>query len=143
PITHLTAHTDSVTAAAWHPDGHQLATTSDDGSCIIWDPHTGQPITHLTAHTDSVTAAAWHPDGHQIAVGEGSGLIGLRRADGQLLRSMVAVRPRIPGLASHASWTPTTLDSCAGEAWRVLREETPAGTRPLQLPGLAYEPPEG
>ncbi|WP_158676359.1 NACHT domain-containing protein, partial [Tessaracoccus sp. OH4464_COT-324] len=67
PVAFVPGHTSGVTAAAWHPGGHRIATTSWDGSCIIWDPHTGQQLTRLTAHTRAVTAAAWHPDGHQLA----------------------------------------------------------------------------
>ena len=60
-------HTSRVTGAAWHPDGDRIATTSYDGTCIIWNPHTGKKITTLTGHTHTVTGAAWHPDGDRIA----------------------------------------------------------------------------
>jgi len=60
-------HTSRVTGVAWHPSGDLIATTSWDGTCIIWNPHTGKPITTLTGHTDWVTGIAWHPDGDLIA----------------------------------------------------------------------------
>ena len=59
-----------VTAAAFTPDGHTLATASDDGTAILWDltnpthPRLGDP---LTGHTDSVTAVAFAPDGRTLA----------------------------------------------------------------------------
>ena len=56
-----------MTGAAWHPDGNLIATTSNDCTCIIWNPHTAEPITTLTGHTHTVTGAAWHPDGDRIA----------------------------------------------------------------------------
>ena len=60
-------HTSWVTGITWHPDGDLIATTSEDGTCIIWNPHTGQKLTTLTSHTSFVTGVAWHPDGGLIA----------------------------------------------------------------------------
>ena len=60
-------HTNWVTGVAWHPDGDLIATTSDDGTCIIWNPHTTEKITTLTGHTDWMIGVAWHPDGDLIA----------------------------------------------------------------------------
>ena len=60
-------HTSAVTGVAWQPDGDLIATTSWDGTCIIWNPHTTEKITTLTGHTDWVTGVAWHPTGDLIA----------------------------------------------------------------------------
>ena len=60
-------HTSRVTGVAWHPDGDLIATTSWDGTCIIWDPDTAEKLTTLTGHTNTVTGIAWHPDGDRIA----------------------------------------------------------------------------
>ena len=60
-------HTGAVTGLAWHPDGDLIATTSHDGTCIIWNPHTGEVVTTLTDHTNTVTGVAWHPTGDLIA----------------------------------------------------------------------------
>ena len=60
-------HIHIVTGVAWHPDGDLIATTSHDGTCIIWNPHTAEKLTTLTDHTRAVTGAAWHPDGDLIA----------------------------------------------------------------------------
>ncbi|EPH05514.1 hypothetical protein HMPREF1531_00943, partial [Propionibacterium sp. oral taxon 192 str. F0372] len=40
----LKGHTRSVTAVAWSPDASRLATTSRDGTCIIWNPTTGDQL---------------------------------------------------------------------------------------------------
>ena len=56
-----------MTGVAWRPDGDLIATTSTDGTCIIWNPHAAEPITTLTGHTNKVTGVAWHPDGTHLA----------------------------------------------------------------------------
>ena len=61
------SHTGAVTGLAWHPDGDFIATTSNDGTCIIWNPNTAEPITTLTGHTHEITGVAWHPSGDLIA----------------------------------------------------------------------------
>ena len=60
-------HATSVINVAWHPSGNLIATTSYDGTCVIWDSHTAEIITTLTGHTDWVNAVAWHPSGELIA----------------------------------------------------------------------------
>ena len=131
-----------MTEVAWHPDGNLIATTSNDHTCIIWNPHTGKPITTLTDHTRAVTGVAWHPTGDLIATADASGLIRISHVDGTLERAFVSVRPRVPGVESYASWTSEGLDVLEGEAWRVLRVPEPGGgSRRLELPGLSYEPP--
>ena len=131
-----------VTGVAWSPDGTHLATTSNDHTCIIWNPNTRKPITTLTGHTSRVTGVAWRPTGDLIATADASGLIRISHLDGTLERAFISVRPRVPGVESYASWTSEGLDVLEGEAWRVLRVPEPGGgSRRLELPGLSYEPP--
>jgi WD40 repeat protein len=67
----LTGHTGGVTAVAFAPDGHTLATASADETVLLWDVsdpaqprRLGDP---LTGHTHAVTAVAFAPDGHTLA----------------------------------------------------------------------------
>ncbi|MFE5021772.1 hypothetical protein ACFRAO_00195 [Streptomyces sp. NPDC056656] len=68
------AHTSLVNSLAFSPDGHTLATGSDDDTVRLWnitDPsHVSQvtdPKKPLTGHTGPVQAVAFSPDGHILA----------------------------------------------------------------------------
>ena len=39
-----TGHTGPLNGVAWSSDGSLLATVGDDHTCVIWNPHTGDPV---------------------------------------------------------------------------------------------------
>jgi WD40 repeat protein len=43
----LQGHTQIVTSVAFSPDGHTLASGSEDGTIKLWNPHTGECIRTL------------------------------------------------------------------------------------------------
>ena len=63
-------HTEWVNDAVFSPDGHRLATTSDDRTVRLWNADTGEPIGRpMTGHEDEVWGVAFSPDGLMIATG--------------------------------------------------------------------------
>ena len=62
-----TGHTGPLNGVAWSSDGSLLATVGDDYTCVVWNPHTGEPVATLIGHTDVVDRVAWSPDDMRLA----------------------------------------------------------------------------
>src|SRR5262249_23714001 len=69
----LRAHTDTVRAVAFSPDGWRLATASADGTVKIWDAtpsgadRPSYELRTLPGARAPLFAAAFHPDGRRVA----------------------------------------------------------------------------
>ncbi len=65
-IRELRGHTNLVYSVDYAPDGHELASVSDDGTVRIWDLAAGASAV-LRGHTANVEDVAFAPDGKRIA----------------------------------------------------------------------------
>lgn len=62
---------------AFSPDGHKLATTSNDTTLRLRDMTSQQPIATLTGHTRTINAAAFSQDGLLLATVSDDGTVRL------------------------------------------------------------------
>ncbi|MEL6332197.1 MAG: TIR domain-containing protein [Cyanobacteria bacterium J06626_26] len=65
-INLLEGHTKTITAIATSPDGHQIASSSEDGTVRIWNLEGNLVTQPLRGHTDYVNAIAFSPDGQYL-----------------------------------------------------------------------------
>jgi WD40 repeat protein/heme exporter protein D len=68
----LSGHEGSVWSVAFSPDGHWLATGSEDATARLWDLAAEDPGVEplvLAGHRASVLSVAFSPDGHWLATG--------------------------------------------------------------------------
>ncbi|MFH0953067.1 MAG: serine/threonine-protein kinase [Verrucomicrobiota bacterium] len=63
---HLRGHRAPLTRIEMLPDQSLVATASEDTSCILSDPATGQPVRTLLGHTARITALGVCPDGKRL-----------------------------------------------------------------------------
>ncbi|KAJ6063670.1 hypothetical protein N7499_012350 [Penicillium canescens] len=65
----LEGHSDRVRSVAFSPDGHTLASGSDDHTIRLWDTATGTHRQTLEGHSKWVRSVAFSPDGLTLASG--------------------------------------------------------------------------
>ena len=65
----LSGHSSDIVCLLFSPDGHRLATASDDRTIKLWDTTTGREVFTLLGHTGGLRSLAFSPDGHRIVSG--------------------------------------------------------------------------
>lgn len=65
----LNGHEKTIHQTAWSPDGHYLASASDDKTINIWDVERGKCIKSLRKADVPMYCLSWSPDGKKIASG--------------------------------------------------------------------------
>ena len=67
----LEPHDDSLTGAAFSPDGASIVTASEDSTARVWKASTGEVIAVLKGHLQTVWSAAFNRDGTRIVAASG------------------------------------------------------------------------
>ena len=62
-------HQNIVTMAVFSPEGETLASTSEDGTAVLWHWREGKPLRVLKGHVGGVLLAVFSPDGKTLATG--------------------------------------------------------------------------
>jgi WD40 repeat protein len=71
----LERHQSSITDLSFSPDSQYLASSSSDGSILIWDIHHGSVLTILDGHAKAVHSLDFSPDGYSLASGSDDGTV--------------------------------------------------------------------
>lgn len=110
-----TGHTGPLNGVAWSSDGSLLATVGDDHTCVIWNPHTGDPVATLIGHTDAVNRVAWSPDDRRLATvsHDGTCIIWNPHSAERLL-TLADHTDIVMGVAWHPDGTRLVTVSCDG-----------------------------
>ena len=67
PVTRMTGHQQLITHVCFSPNGHFIASASNDKSVKLWEGFTGQFISSFRGHVGAVYQLAWSPDSRMVA----------------------------------------------------------------------------
>ncbi|AWZ10663.1 hypothetical protein DRB96_37445 [Streptomyces sp. ICC1] len=123
----LDGHTAELRSVAFSPDGTTLATSSNDGSALLWDVKTGKTVGEPLEHDTKVGSAVFSPDGDTLATSS---------EDGTAQLWTVETGKRRGDPMEHASWVNQvafspdgTILATAGDDGKAQLWNVETGTR--------------
>jgi WD40 repeat protein len=121
----------AINAAAFSPDGSEIATASANWLGTIYYRRNGRVIASLAGHHDAVTSVEFDPSGLTIVTGSSDGSARLWAAPPE--GTLIPVDERKPALPVQAVWAGNRLVSFAGREAR-LRTRSRRLVKSLKLP---------
>ena len=89
PMRTLQGHRDTITTVSFSPDGHTLASGSEDQTIRLWEVDGGQLLQTLHGHAGWLTSVCFSPNGYTLASGGEDRAICLWEAEsGQALQTL-------------------------------------------------------
>jgi WD40 repeat protein/uncharacterized caspase-like protein len=124
-------HAGAVNSIAFSPDGHILASGSQDNTIKLWDVASGRELRTLSGHTNWVRSVAFSPDGRILASASKDTTIKLWDvASGRELRTLTGHAAEVSSIAfspdgralASGSWDQTVKlwDVASGQLMRSL-----------------------
>lgn len=114
----LRGHENVIWQIAWSPDGHILASSSQDKTIRLWNGQSGKLLETLAGQSERIISIAWSPDGRTLASAGSSNTI--RLWDGQtrkLLQTLEGHRDIIDSVA----WSPDGHILASGSSDETIR----------------------
>ena len=145
----LRGHTETVYAAAFHPQGTRLATAGRDRTVWLWDLARGEPVVRLPGHAMYVWSLAFSPDGKTLASGSGDQTVRLwdtepLRVRHQARREAEALRPdaeRLVGRLLEAKKAPSEIAATLRANARLSEPLRQAALRALMRRSMLRDDP--
>jgi WD40 repeat protein len=110
-------HAGSVSALAWAPAQHRLATAGYGQSVHVWNALTGNGMLIYQGHTAPVTSLAWSPDGSLIASASRDGDVRVWKSNSG---AHVYTYEKHSGPVTAVAWSPDGTCIASGDEHRRI-----------------------